>query len=131
MTTCKRGEIWLVNFNPGRGSEQKGLRPALIIQNDTGNQYASTTVVAAITPTIKRYPVTVLIPRREGGLKESSTVNPVRKKAPPDLSNGVNLAQILTIDKGRLIKRLGQFGDDKMHEVDEAIKVSLGIKWAT
>lgn len=113
MTTCKRGEIWVVNFNPGRGSEQKGLRPALIIQNDTGNQYASTTVVAAITTTIKRYPVTVLIPRREGGLKESSTVN---------------LAQILTIDKGRLIKRLGQFGDDKMHEVDEAIKVSLGIK---
>lgn len=113
MTTCKRGEIWLVNFNPGRGSEQKGLRPALIIQNDTGNQYASTTVVAAITTTIKRYPVTVLISRREGGLKESSTVN---------------LAQILTIDKGRLIKRLGQLGDDKMHEVDEAIKVSLGIK---
>lgn len=113
MTTCKRGEIWLVNFNPGRGSEQKGLRPALIIQNDTGNQYASTTVVAAITTTIKRYPVIVLISQREGGLKESSTVN---------------LAQILTIDKGRLIKRLGQLGDDKMHEVDEAIKVSLGIK---
>ncbi|MBI5047390.1 MAG: type II toxin-antitoxin system PemK/MazF family toxin [Deltaproteobacteria bacterium] len=46
MTVCKRGEIWLVNFNPGRGSEQKGIRPALIIQNDTGNQYASTTIIA-------------------------------------------------------------------------------------
>jgi mRNA-degrading endonuclease toxin of MazEF toxin-antitoxin module len=47
MTICKRGEIWMVNFNPGRGSEQTGVRPALIIQNDIGNQYASTTVVAA------------------------------------------------------------------------------------
>ena len=62
MTICKRGEIWMVNFNPGRGSEQTGVRPALIIQNDIGNQYASTTVVAAITTTIKKYPVTVLLP---------------------------------------------------------------------
>ncbi|MBI3753525.1 MAG: type II toxin-antitoxin system PemK/MazF family toxin, partial [Deltaproteobacteria bacterium] len=61
MTACKRGEIWLVNFNPGRGSEQKGIRPALIIQNDTGNQYASTTIIAAITTTLKKYPVTVII----------------------------------------------------------------------
>jgi len=113
MTICKRGEIWLVNFNPGRGSEQKGIRPALIIQNDIGNQYASTTVVAAITTTIKKYPVTVLTATGEGGLKESSMVN---------------MAQVLTIDKGRLIKKLGHLGKDKMDEVDEAIKVSLGLQ---
>jgi mRNA interferase MazF len=112
MTICKRGEIWMVNFNPGRGSEQTGVRPALIIQNDIGNQYASTTVVAAITTTIKKYPVTVLLAQGKGGLKQSSMVN---------------LAQILTIDKGRLIKKLGHVGDDKMKEIDEAIKVSLGI----
>lgn len=113
MTICKRGEIWLVNFNPGRGSEQKGIRPALIIQNDIGNQYASTTIVAAITTTIKKYPVTVLIAQGKGSLKESSMVN---------------LAQVLTIDKSRLIKKLGQLWEDKMGEVHEAIKVSLGLK---
>ena len=112
MTTCKRGEIWTVNFNPGRGSEQKGLRPALIIQNDIGNQYAATTIVAAITTTIRKYPVTVIIPNRAGGLKETSMVN---------------LAQILTTDKGRLIKKLGSLEKDKMDEVDVALKISLGI----
>jgi len=113
MTACKRGEIWLVNFNPGRGSEQKGIRPALIIQNDTGNQYASTTIIAAITTTLKKYPVTVIIDKGKGGLKEPSMVN---------------LAQVLTIDKERLIKRLGQLGADKMQEIDEAIRISLGVK---
>ena len=45
----RRGDVWMVNFNPGRGSERRGLRPALVIQNDVGNQYAATTIVAAIT----------------------------------------------------------------------------------
>ncbi len=71
MTACKRGEIWMVNFNPERGSEQKGIRPALVIQNDIGNRYASTTIVSAITTTLKKYPVTVLFPRGKGGLKET------------------------------------------------------------
>ena len=112
MTTCKRGDVWMVNFNPGRGSEQKGNRPALIIQNDVGNQHASTTIVAAITTSVKKYPVTVLIPAGEGGLQENSMVN---------------LAQLLTIDKGRLTKKLGYLGEQKMTEVDEAIRISLGI----
>ncbi len=50
-----------MNFSPGRGSEQRGLRPALVIQNDVGNQYAFTTIVAAIASTIKIYPVTVAL----------------------------------------------------------------------
>jgi len=112
MTGCKRGEVWMVNFNPGRGSEQKGVRPALIIQNDTGNQYAATTIIAAITSTIKKYPVTVVVPRGNGGLKEESMIN---------------LAQILTIDKGRLIRKIGQIEKEKIVEVDEAIKISLGV----
>ena len=49
--TPRRGDMWLVDFNPGRGSEQKGARPALVIQNDTGNIYAATTIVAAVTST--------------------------------------------------------------------------------
>ena len=112
MITCKRGEVWMVNFTPGRGSEQKGNRPALVIQNDVGNQYASTTIVTAITTTIKKYPVTVLIPEGKGGLKENSMVN---------------LAQLLTVDKERLIKRLGYLDEERMAEVDEAIRISLGI----
>ena len=112
MTGCKRGEVWMVNFNPGRGSEQKGVPPALIIQNDTGNQYAATTIIAAITSTIKKNPVTVVVPRGKGGLKEESMIN---------------LAQILTIDKGRLIRKIGQIEKEKIVEVDEAIKISLGV----
>ena len=112
MTACKRGEIWMVNFNPGRGSEQKGIRPALIIQNDIGNRYASTTIVSAITTTLKKYPVTVLVPRGKGGLKENSMVN---------------LAHILTVDKGRLMRKLGNLEEDRIAEVTEAIKISLDV----
>ena len=112
MITCKRGEVWMVNFNPGRGSEQKGIRPALIIQNDVGNQYASTTIVSAVTTTLKKYPVTVLVPRGKGGLKENSMVN---------------LAHILIVDKGRLIRKLGNLEEDKIDEVSEAIKISLDV----
>ncbi len=112
MTICKRGEIWMINFNSGRGSEQRGIRPALIIQNDTGNQFASTTIVAAITTTIKKYPVTVFVPKGKGGLKEESMVN---------------FTQILTVDKGRLTKKVGTLEIGKMREVDEAIRISLGV----
>ncbi len=110
--TPQRGEVWLVNFNPGRGSEQRGIRPALVIQNDTGNTYAATTVVAVITATIKEFPVTVVLPAGEGGLKQKSMIN---------------LAQILTIDKRRLQKRLGDLTGPTMQRVDEAIRVSLDV----
>jgi HTH-type transcriptional regulator/antitoxin HigA len=72
----------------------------------------SAAIVAAITTTVKKYPVTVLIPAGKGGLKENSMVN---------------LAQLLIIDKGRLTKKLGYLGEEKMTEVDEAIRISLGI----
>jgi len=110
--TPRRGEVWIVNFNPGRGSEQKGSRPALVIQNDTGNIYASTTIVAAITSTITEFPVTVVLPAGEGGLKRRSMIN---------------LAQLLTIDKGRLQKRLGHLSDAVIEQVNEAVRVSLDV----
>jgi len=110
--TPRRGEVWLVNFNPGRGSEQKGIRPALVIQNDTGNIHAATTIVAAITTTIKQFPVTVVLPTGEGGLKQSSMVN---------------LAQMLTLDKRRLQKRLGNLSGPTIQRVNEAIRVSLDV----
>ncbi|MFQ5796917.1 MAG: type II toxin-antitoxin system PemK/MazF family toxin [Candidatus Bipolaricaulia bacterium] len=108
----RRGDVWMVNFNPARGSEQKGIRPALVIQNDTGNVYASTTIVAAITSRIKEFPVTEVLPVGQGGLRRRSMVN---------------LAQLLTVDKGRLQKRLGSVSDAVMAKVNEAIRVSLDV----
>jgi mRNA interferase MazF len=108
----RRGEVWTVNFSPSRGSEQRGVRPALVIQNDVGNRYAGTTIVAAITTTIKIYPVTVPLKKGEGGLSEPSMVN---------------LAQVLTIDKSRLLRRMGSLSSDRMDMVNSAIQVSLDL----
>ncbi len=102
----------MVNFNPGRGSEQRVFRPALVIQNDVGNEYAATTIVAAITSTIKAYPVTVPLGRGEGGLRQASMVN---------------LAQILTLDRARLRRRLGRLTERRLHAVDAAIRISLDL----
>lgn len=111
--TIKRGEIYDVDWTPGRGSEQAGLRPAIVVQNDIGNALATTTIVAAITsrpqPT---YPFHVFIASEESGLPFPSTVK---------------LQQIMTIDKRRLGRRRGVLGPKKMAEVDQAIRVSLGL----
>jgi mRNA interferase MazF len=111
-TFPRRGEVWTVNFNPGRGSEQRGIRPALIIQNDVGNEYAATTIVAAITTTLTAYPVTVPLKKGEGGLPQPSMVN---------------LAQVLTLDKARLRRRLGILPAERLAMVDAAIGISLDV----
>jgi mRNA interferase MazF len=102
----------LVDFSPGRGSEQKGVRPALVVQNNVGNQYAATTIVAAITTTIKPYPVTVVIRARTCGLLHDSMVN---------------MAQVLTIDKARLIKKLGELVPEQLAAVNRALRISLEL----
>ncbi len=114
--TCARGEIWLVNFNPGWGSEQQGIRPVLILQNDIGNEYAATTIVAAVVSASKTYPITVLLDRMESGLKQASMVN---------------LAQLLSVDKSRLLRRIGHVGNESMLQVDKAIGISLGLHSST
>lgn len=109
----KRGDIFLVDFNPARGSEQAGLRPACIIQNDIGNRYSPTTIVATITTADrKQYPFAVKLNALEGGLEKDSFVN---------------LSQILTIDKERLIKKIGSLNIQRMEEVNESVKISLAI----
>ncbi|MDZ7699950.1 MAG: type II toxin-antitoxin system PemK/MazF family toxin [Deltaproteobacteria bacterium] len=108
----RRGEVWLVNWNPSRGSEQAGIRPALIIQNDIGNEKAPTTIIAAISGSVKRYPMNVLIEPPEGGLEKTSIVK---------------TSQIMTISKERLEKRLGRISMHLMEEVDKAINLSLGL----
>ncbi|HNR12243.1 MAG TPA: type II toxin-antitoxin system PemK/MazF family toxin [Thermodesulfobacteriota bacterium] len=108
----KRGEVWLVNWNPGRGSEQVGKRPALIIQNDIGNEKSSTTIVAAISSTVRIYPMNVAIKPPEGGLITPSIIK---------------TSQILTVAKERLEKRLGMLSEVSMKAVDRAIKLSLAL----
>ncbi len=108
----KRGEVWLVNWNPARGSEQAGRRPALVIQNDIGNEKAPTTIVAAISSSVKVYPMNVQINPPEGGLDHPSIIK---------------TNQILTISKDRLEKRLGRLSRDSMDDVDRAIKLSLAL----
>ena len=108
----KRGEIWLINWNPARGSEQAGRRPALVIQNDIGNEKAPTTIVAAISSSLKLYPMNVEITPPNGGLDRPSVVK---------------TSQILTVAKDRLEKRLGRLSKERMDDVDKAIKLSLAL----
>ena len=109
----KRGEIYWVDWSPGRGSEQTGIRPALIIQNHTGNKFSPTTIVASMSKAPeKSFPFLVEVTARESGLSQYGVVN---------------LAQILTIDKTCLGDKCGQLSSRKMLEVDRAIKISLGI----
>ena len=109
----KRGEIYWVDWSPSRGSEQSGLRPALVVQNDVGNKFSPTTIVAALTTALEKpYPFLIKVTAKESGLPKDSTVN---------------LAVILTIDKTRLRNKCGELSDAKMLEVNEAIKASLGL----
>ena len=111
--TVKRGEIYWVDWDPARGSEQKGLRPALVIQNDIGNEYSPTTIVAACsTAHEKAYPFIIRINKKDSGLPGDSSVN---------------LSAIITIDKARLQSKAGRLPESKMTEVDRAIKISLGL----
>jgi mRNA interferase MazF len=109
----KRGEIYRVDWNPRRGSEQGGGRPALVIQNDTGNKFGSTTIVASCSTKITRsFPFVVHIKARDSGL-------------PADCA--VDLGQIMTIDKSRLLRKCGKLSQARMDEVDKAIKISLNV----
>jgi mRNA interferase MazF len=113
-TRPKRGEIYVVNFDPTVGAEIKKTRPALVLQNDIANRHSPITIVAAITSKYDAtlYPTEVLVKPPEGGL----TTNAV-----------VLLNQIRSIDKGRLIKRLGLLKPATMQKVDRALQISLGL----
>lgn len=111
----KRGDVVLVRLDPTPGSEQGKTRPGLVIQNDVGNRYASTTIVAPITSSYQKvYPVNVEIRKGEGNLTQDSVVL---------------LNQIRTISiEHRVVKTLGTLPDDTMQKVDRAIEVSLGLR---
>jgi mRNA interferase MazF len=110
----KRGEIVLANLNPIKGSEQGGIRPALIIQNDISNKHSPVTIIAAITSKVteKEYPTNVFISKNESGLDRDSTIM---------------LNQIRTIDSSWIIKKIGVLDNFTMNKVDRAIRVSLAL----
>lgn len=110
-----KGDIFLVDFGKGSGSEQQGVRPAVIVQNDIGNKHSTTVIVAAITSKgKKRLPTHVNI--RKGGKSNLS------------FDSTVLLEQIRTIDKKRIQgKKVGQV--ENLTDIDRAIMVSLGIKF--
>jgi len=102
-----------VDWSPGRGSEQAGMRPALVIQNDIGNSKSPTTIVASCTTAPnKPFPFIVKMTAAECGM---------------DCDGAVDLGAIMTIEQSRLRKKCGGLNSNKMREVDKALKVSLGI----
>lgn len=111
--TIKRGEIYYADLSPVVGSEQGGVRPVLILQNDTGNKFSSTTIVAPITsvPKKRSQPTHIFI---DYDFLESESV--------------VLLEQLHTIDKKRLSDRLGQISAKDMHQIESAMNISLGMK---
>ena len=114
MAGLKRGDVVLVNLDPVVGSEQGRTRPAVAIQNDTGNENTPITIIAPITTKIysRQFPTNVEIDKTNSPLKEKSTIL---------------LNQIRAIDKSRIIKNYGKISIKKMKEMDEAIMVSLGL----
>ena len=114
ITSPRRGEVYLVAFDPTVGSEIQRTRPALIIQNDIGNRHSPITIVAAITSQFDEslYPTEVRITPPEGGLTTPSVVL---------------LNQIRSIDRRRLVRRLGSVRTETMERVNRAIQLSLGL----
>ena len=109
----RRGDVFSVDFEPARGSEQGKVQPALIIQNDLGNRSSRTVIVAAIASGEKaRFRVNVEVKAPEGGLRNNSLVL---------------LHQLLTVDKARLGHYWGHLSSGTMQKVDQAIKISLGL----
>lgn len=111
----KRGDVVYVNLEPKIGSETGKKRPCVIIQNDIGNKYSPVTIVAVITSQkeiSKKYPVDVWLKKGEGGLKYASIIQ---------------CDQIRTIDKRRIINKIGHFGDSVLEEMDQALKISLAL----
>jgi mRNA interferase MazF len=110
----RRGEVYLVSLDPTVGAEIRKTRPAVVIQNDIANEVSPTTIVAAITSKI-RYeddPATVMVEGREGGLHHRSVIL---------------LGQVRTVDRKRLIHRMGVLKSETMARVDRALAVSLGL----
>ncbi|VCT97007.1 type II toxin-antitoxin system endoribonuclease NdoA [Bacillus safensis] len=110
----KRGDVYFADLSPVVGSEQGGVRPVLVIQNDIGNRFSPTAIVAAITAQIQKakLPTHVEIDTKRYGFERDSVIL---------------LEQIRTIDKQRLTDKITHLDDEMMEKVDEALQVSLAL----
>ena len=109
-----RGDIYYANMEPHVGSEQGGERPVVVLQNDTGNKYSPTLIIAPLTSRVDKnlpLPTTVLL-EHNPGLKVPSIVQ---------------LEQIFTLDKQRVQRFVGRTSEKEMNQIEMAIKISLGI----
>jgi mRNA interferase MazF len=113
--TVKRGDIYYADLSPVVGSEQGGVRPVLIVQNDVGNRYSPTVIAAAITSHREKtkLPTHIEVQGVECGLAKDSVVL---------------LEQIRTIDKRRLKERMGTLDTDAMNQIDRALSISFGLE---
>ena len=114
MSIVKRGDIFYADLSPVVGSEQGGMRPVLIVQNDTGTKHSPTVIAAAITSQTgkARLPTHIELNAQSVGLSRDSVIL---------------LEQVRTIDKSRLRERMGKLDDTTMTKVDNAIAVSFGL----
>ncbi|MCI8368075.1 MAG: type II toxin-antitoxin system PemK/MazF family toxin [Clostridia bacterium] len=112
--TIKRGELYYADLSPVVGSEQGGVRPVLVVQNDVGNKYSPTIIAAAVTSKINKakLPTHIELPIGDFGLQKDSVIL---------------LEQIRTLDKRRLKERIGELPEITMSKVDKAILISLGF----
>ena len=112
--TIKRGELYYADLSPVVGSEQGGIRPVLVVQNDVGNKYSPTVIAAAVTSKINKakLPTHIELPSNTYGLQKDSVIL---------------LEQIRTLDKRRLKERIGELNETTMSRVDNAILISLGF----
>lgn len=112
--TIKRGELYYADLSPVVGSEQGGVRPVLVVQNDVGNKYSPTVIAAAVTSKINKakLPTHIELPSSSYGLQRDSVIL---------------LEQIRTLDKRRLKERIGELNENTMNQVDKAILISLGF----
>jgi len=110
----KRGDIFYADLSPVVGSEQGGVRPVLVVQNDVGNRFSPTVIIAAITSQINKakMPTHIEITAEEYGLSKDSVIL---------------LEQIRTIDKKRLRERIGHLDEEQMEQVNDALSVSFGL----
>ncbi len=114
MSLIKRGDIYYADLSPVIGSEQGGVRPVLIVQNDVGNKYSPTVIAAAITSRLNKskLPTHIDVDAAKYGLAKDSIIL---------------LEQIRTLDKKRLREHMGRLDSTSMDRVDRALTVSFGL----
>ncbi len=111
----KRGEVWLANLNPAQGSEQAGIRPIIIFQNDIVSQFSTTTIAIPLTTNQRRasLPICLLIRQGDGGLSQDSVAL---------------CFQIRVLDKTRLIQRLGLLRTEIIAQLEDVVLITLGYQ---